>query len=122
MKLPWTKGPTAKFREGIHAYEVSYRYRIRGTTSWTRSVLPRCVATSKDDAMRRTIGFLRKAHRNIEVDLLHVKQLADEAPIQTGQKVETVSESEYESIQQEKAEKTEYERKEVLREGGLWIP
>ena len=121
-RFPWTKGPSAKFREGVHVFKIDYRYRDDGDSGWHHASLHRCVASSRDDAMKKSIGFLRKAHPNTTFELVECKELEPEAAIQTGEKVETVSESEYERLQREKKEKTEYERKKILEEKGYWLP
>jgi aspartyl-tRNA synthetase len=68
------------------------------------------------------VQFISQRHRDVEVEFIRILNTSDEMPIQTGNPVETVSEQKYLEIREQTMEKTEEERKERLRERGLWIP
>jgi hypothetical protein len=91
------KGPSAPFLDGIKRYRVYYRTRPRGTHEWKKWAIEMTLR-SEADARYRTIQQCRD---HGEVEVVRVVEVAAEAPIQTGQSVQTVSASEYERIQQE---------------------
>ena len=113
-------GPSAPFLDGIRRYRVTYRTRpwdepLDKWKEWAIEMTVRDV----EHAKLRTYQQVRSRQ---EVEIIKVEEVAAEAPIQTGQSVQTVSHSEFERQKQEALDKTEYERRELLREKGLWIP
>ena len=118
---PWSKGPSMKFLDGKRRYDCLYRHRKRGEFGWTESVIG-ITAEKPSDCERRVVQFISQRHRDVEVEFIRILNVSDEMPIQTGNPVETVSQEKYDEIREQTMEKTEEERKERLREHGLWIP
>jgi len=92
MRLPWKKGPTAPYLDGLRRYRVAYRTRKDEWDEWTPNAIE-MVVHNPHEARARVIGFISKAHR-IQVEVMRVQEIAAEAPIQTGRSVEVVSEEE----------------------------
>ena len=121
---PWadkvfSSGPSVKFMDGIRRYRVTYRTRERGTLGWKEWALE-MVTRTPEECRRRVIRTVSRP--TVEVEVMLVKEVSAEQPIQTGRSVKTVSEKEYLEGLDEAREKTEYERKELLREKGIWLP
>jgi len=106
----FNKGPSARYLDDIKRYRVHYRTRPRGEQEWTKWAIEMTVRT-EEDARLRTI---KQCRERVEVEVMRVEFVSAEAPIQTGQSVQTVSQSTYDELQEQK--------KESLREQGLWIP
>ncbi len=105
------KGPSARYLDDIKRFRVHYRTRPWGENEeWTKWAIEMTVRT-EEDARLRTI---KQCRERVEVEVTRVEFVSAEAPIQTGQGVQTVSQSMYDELQEQK--------KEELREQGLWIP
>ncbi len=118
---PWTKGPTAPYLDGLKRYRVHYRTRPDEWAEWAPGAIE-MVMKDKDAAKKRAYRTVTQYHPALQMEVNRVEEVSAEAPIQTGRKVETVSSSDYQSQMEEAKEKTEYERKQLLREKGLIIP
>ena len=105
------KGPSARYLDDIKRYRVHYRTRPWGEQAeWTKHAIEMTVR-SEQDARLRTI---KQCRERVEVEVTRVEFVSAEAPIQTGQSVQTVSQATYEELEEQK--------KESLREMGLWVP
>ena len=124
MKFPFTHGPSLKFlpQDGTKRYDVVYRYRMPGEHTWTVSKIG-ITARNKKHCEERVIRFISQKWRaDVDVMRVNVAPQGDEMPVQTGEPVEVVSEVEYQARAEKALKDTEEERKERLREQGLWIP
>lgn len=119
MKLPWGKGPSAPYLNALGKYEVTYRYRKPGEFIWTKSKI-QMVTKSKTEARKRCIGFLSK--RGYEVDVMRVKLASKEAPVQSGEQVEVVSDAVYTERKEKQKEEVNEGVEERLRKQGIWLP
>jgi hypothetical protein len=107
----WTQGPTHKLLDASR-FEIVYRYRENEWDEWRIKTIGSTARTA-EDACKRTVGFLSKRHPNWTVQLVDCIDRGDEVDIQTGQKVEVVSDQDYAAIKQRAEEAiAEYERKE----------
>ena len=123
MKLPFSKGPTLKFLDSTRRYNVTYRARLPGADFWKQGTIG-ITARSEAHCRERVIRFVSSKWR-AEVEVMKVELeggKGDEMPLQTGEPVTTVSESEYEARTENALGQTEEERKAGLRAKGLWIP
>lgn len=123
MKLPWSQGPTAPYLNAKR-FRVFYRRRdwsgrTSGEQEWKLGAIE--MVKTSEDACRREVARMGR-RQNCMAETMRVVEVSREATVQTGQSVKTVSDSEYERLKQETREKTEYERKELLREKGIIIP
>ena len=127
LENPFSRGPSLKFlpQEGIRRYDVVYRYRLPGEITWILGKIG-MTARRKKDCERRVIGFISQKWRaEVEVLRVNLAPQGDEMPIQTGDPVEVVSDTEYQARTEktmEDAKEGLEERKAKLREQGLWIP
>ena len=127
LENPFSRGPSLKFlpQDGIKRYDVLYRYRLPGEHTWTVSKIG-ITARRKKDCEKRVVSFLSQKWRaEVEVMRVNLASQSDEMPVQTGDPVEVVTESEYEARREKTMEDTKdglEERKAKLREQGLWIP
>jgi len=120
---PWAdkvfkSGPTIPLLDAKR-YRVKYRTRPRGLVGWKEWTME-MVTRTPEECRRRVIRTV--ARRDMEVEVMRVEEISAEQPIQTGRTVKTVSEKSYLEGLEEAKEKTEYERKELLRAKGLWLP
>ena len=119
MKFPWSKGPTSKYLDGVKEYAITYRYRKPGEFTWTTATI-HSVRRSEQEARKRCLSFL--SQRGYEADILRCKVSSEEAPIQSGETVEVVSDGEYAS----RMAKLDGDMKEGvqdrLRSKGWWLP
>ncbi len=114
---PWTTGPTAPYLDNKR-FRVHYRARKDEWTPW-ETFVGETVMPNKFAAEARIYRKIRENNPNIQLEINRVEEVSAEAPIQTGREVKTVSESERTSQIEEAVEKTEYERKEMLRAKGI---
>lgn len=122
MKLPWSKGPSSKYSEGKRRFRVHYRTRSKRDFNWTKYAIEIVMRPNSRKEIRDLHDRVKR--HGVEIELLKVEEVAAEAPVQTGRAVKTVSQKEYERIQEMEREKTEYERKKIREDGKgkIWTP
>ena len=114
------QGPSIPFLDGIRRYRVKYRTRERPHgIAWKEGQIE-MTKRRPEDCFKETMSRLRRPE--LEVEIMRVQEVSAEQPIQTGRTVETVSQKEWLSRMENAKEKTEYERKELLRAKGIWLP
>lgn len=120
MADEFTKGPTHKLKEGISRYEIVYRVNDGDGWKVHRMFATKPDGSEKAIARETRARFMRHPQ---PFEIVTIRCLGNEIPIQTGQPVLVKTESELAS--QQNAMKGKFAEKEIeerAKESGLWFP
>ncbi len=117
----FTKGPVQKLPDGIIRYELVYRVKV-DDSDWKVYRMWRTARVGMEEAIGRELRD-RLARHPHPFEIITVRPLGGEVPIQTGKPTHVITPEEYEA--EKLKELSQFSRSDVkdrAREIGLWYP